>query len=104
MVKIRYERQVIYTGNEPIVISIPVGYGDTTMYKEITYNPGDLIEYNHDGEKGSYIMDYIVQPTDKKRSGLEVSLTFTAIDYPRFNLSKKKVGLTINEDTPTRGD
>lgn len=104
LVKIRYERQVIYTGEQPITVSIPTGYGDTTIYQEITYNPGDLIEYDHDGNQGTYVMDYIVQPTDKKRSGLEVSITFTAIDYPRFNLSKKKLGLTINENTITRGD
>ena len=104
LVKIRYERQIVYTGEEPVTVSIPMGYGDTTVYQEITYNPGDLIEYDHDGNQGTYVMDYIIQPTDKKRSGLEVSITFTAIDYPRFNLSKKKLGLTINDNTITRGD
>jgi hypothetical protein len=33
-----------------------------------------------------------------------VSVTFNAIDYPRFNLSKKKFGLTINDDTITRSE
>ena len=40
-------------------------------------------------------MDYIVQPVDKKRDVLKLTTSFNAIDYPRFNLSKKKVGLTI---------
>lgn len=102
--KIRYERQIIYTGETPITVSVPMSYGDETVYKEVVYNPGDLIEYDADGNKGVFIMDYIIQPEDKKRSGLEVSITFTAIDYPRFNLSKKKLGLTINENTITRGD
>jgi len=43
-----------------------------------------------------------VQPVDKKRNGLEIATTFTAMDYPRFTLSKKRVGLTISQDTLTR--
>ena len=96
LVKLRYNRQVIYTGEETIVVQEPVGYGDTTTYIEKEYNPNDVIE--------NYTMDYIVQPLNKKRSGYEVNITFNAIDYPRFNLSKKKFGLTINDDTVTRDD
>ena len=96
LVKLRYNRQIIYTGKEPIMVQTPQGYGDTTSYIDVEYRPGQIIE--------DYVMDYIVQPSDKKRSGYEVSVTFNAIDYPRFNLSKKKFGLTINEDTITRSE
>lgn len=96
LVKLRYNRQVIYTGTETIMVQTPQGYGDTTTYIDVEYKPGQVVE--------NYVMDYIVQPLDKKRSGYEVSVTFNAIDYPRFNLSKKKFGLTINEDTITRSD
>ena len=96
LVKLRYHRQVIYTGEETIYVQEPTGYGDTTAYEDREYKPNDIIE--------NYIMDYIVQPLNKKRSGYEVSLTFNAIDYPRFNLSKKKFGLTINDQTITRDD
>ena len=47
-------------------------------------------------------MDYVVQPIDKKRNNLKITSTFTAIDYPRFTLSKKKVGLTIDDITVTK--
>lgn len=96
LVKLRYHRQVVYTGEETIYVQEPTGYGDTTAYEDREYKPNDIIE--------NYIMDYIVQPLNKKRSGYEVSLTFNAIDYPRFNLSKKKFGLTINDQTITRDD
>lgn len=96
LVKLRYNRQVFYVGQETIMVQEPVGYGDTTTYIEKEYNTNDIME--------DYVMDYIVQPLDKKRSGHEVSLNFTAMDYPRFNLSKKRFGLTINEDTITRDD
>jgi hypothetical protein len=46
-------------------------------------------------------MDYIIQPLDKSRQGIGISLTYTAIDFPRFNLSKKKVGLTFDGNTIT---
>ena len=99
LTKIRYNREVYYTGDTEATVVVPEGYGDTTTYTEVTYYPDyprNLIE--------NYVMDYIIQPLDKKRNGHEVSLTFTAIDYPRFNLSKKKFGLTINEETITRKD
>lgn len=98
LVKLRYRRQVFYTGEEPIKVQEPVGYGDALVFTTKTYSsdyPNNIIE--------DYVMDYIVQPTQHKRSGLEVSITYNAIDYPRFNLSKKKMGLTINEDTTTKG-
>jgi hypothetical protein len=98
LVKLRYRRQVFYTGEEPIKVQEPVGYGDALVFTTKTYSadyPNNIIE--------DYIMDYIVQPTQHKRSGLEVSITYNAIDYPRFNLSKKKMGLTINDDTTTKG-
>jgi hypothetical protein len=99
LVKLRYHRQVFYTGEETITVREPVGYGDVVTYEEKTYSnahPNNIIE--------NYIMDYIVQPLDKKRSGWEISTKFTAMDYPRFNLSKKKVGMVIATDTLTRDE
>lgn len=97
LVKLRYHRQVFYKGEETIVVREPEGYGDTVTYVDKEYSnayPNNIIE--------NYIMDYIVQPVDKKREGVGISTKFTAIDYPRFNLSKKKVGLTIATDTVTK--
>lgn len=96
LVKLRYRREVYYTGTEPITVREPQGYGDKVVYIDRTYSntyPDNLIE--------DYVMDYIVQPVDRKRNSLQISTQFTAIDYPRFNLSKKKVGLTIDNDTLT---
>lgn len=97
LVKLRYHRQVYYTGENEIEVREPVGYGDTTTYVDRTYSPtypDNIIE--------DYIMDYVVQPVDKKRNVLEIATNFTAMDYPRFTLSKKKVGLLIDNDTVTR--
>ena len=47
-------------------------------------------------------MDYIVQPVDNKRDVLKTTTSYTAMDYPRFNLSKKRVGLAITNDTVTK--
>lgn len=97
LVKLRYHRQVFYKGEDTIVVREPEGYGDTVTYVDKEYSnayPNNIIE--------NYIMDYIVQPVDKKREGVGISTKFTAIDYPRFNLSKKKVGLTIATDTVTK--
>lgn len=99
LVKLRYHREVFYMGEKEITVKEPVGYGDTTVYVDRTYKntyPDNVIE--------NYVMDYIVQPIEKKRSNMEISTSFNAIDYPRFNLSKKKFGLTINDDTITRED
>lgn len=98
LVKLRYRRQVLYTGQETIRVQEPVGYGDALVFTEKMYTP----EYPHNIIE-DYVMDYIVQPTEHKRSGLEVSINYTAIDYPRFNLSKKKMGAAINEETVTKG-
>ena len=84
-------------GEHPITVREPQGYGDTVTYIDKIYSntyPDNVIE--------DYIMDYIVQPIDKKRDVLKLTTSFTAIDYPRFNLSKKKVGLTISQDTLTK--
>lgn len=97
LVKLRYRREIYYTGETPITVREPVGYGDTVEYIDKTYSnvyPDNKIE--------DYIMDYIVQPVDTKRDVLKTTTTFTAMDYPRFNLSKKRVGLTINQDTITK--
>lgn len=97
LVKLRYRREVYYTGDKDITVREPVGYGDVVTYKDITYKntyPDNLIE--------DYVMDYIVQPVDKKRDVLKLTTSFTAIDYPRFNLSKKRVGLAISDDTLTK--
>ena len=97
LVKLRYRREVYYTGEKPISVREPQGYGDTVVYVNKTYSntyPDNLIE--------DYIMDYIVQPVDTKRDVLKTTTTYTAIDYPRFNLSKKRVGLAIGQDTLTK--
>lgn len=97
LVKLRYHREVYYTGETPITVREPQGYGDTTVYIDKTYSnvyPDNIIE--------DYIMDYIVQPVDTKRDVLKTTTTFTAMDYPRFNLSKKRVGLSFSQDTLTK--
>ena len=94
LVKLRYHREVYYRGDKEITVREPQGYGDKVVYIDKTYKPTypeNIIE--------DYIMDYIVQPVDKKRDVLKLTTAFTAIDYPRFNLSKKKVGLAIGQDT-----
>lgn len=97
LVKLRYRREVYYTGKKPITVREPEGYGDTTTYIDKTYSniyPNNIIE--------DYVMDYIVQPVDNKRDVLKTTTTYTAMDYPRFNLSKKRVGLTMSSDTVTK--
>ena len=99
LVKLRYRREVYYTGDKPITVRVPQGLGDKVGYIDKIYSnvyPDNVIE--------DYVMDYIVQPVDKKRNVLQISTTFTAIDYPRFNLSKKRVGLAITQDTITKKD
>ena len=87
--KVRYNRTVRYMGKEPI--SVPEPDGSTKVFPE--ENGNRLLE--------DYTMDYIIQPLDKSRQGIGISLTYTAIDFPRFNLSKKKVGLTFDDKTIT---
>ena len=97
LVKLRYHREVYYTGETPITVREPQGYGDQVEYIDKIYSnvyPDNIIE--------DYIMDYIVQPVDTKRDVLKTTTSFTAMDYPRFNLSKKRVGLNITQDTLTR--
>lgn len=99
LVKLRYHREVYYVGEHPITVREPQGYGDAVTYIDKVYSntyPDNVIE--------DYIMDYIVQPIDKKRDVLKLTTSFTAIDYPRFNLSKKKVGLVISQDTLTKDE
>lgn len=94
LVKLRYHREVYYRGEKEITVREPQGYGDKVVYVDKTYKPtypDNIIE--------DYVMDYIVQPVDRKREVLKLTTMFTAIDYPRFNLSKKKVGLTIAQET-----
>jgi hypothetical protein len=97
LVKLRYQRQVYYTGEKPIKVREPQGAGPETVYVDAEYKENYLENLVED-----YIMDYIVQPVDKKRDVLKLTTTFTAMDYPRFNLSKKRVGLTITQDTLTK--
>lgn len=97
LVKIRYHRQVFYAGEKEIVVREPVDYGDKPVYEDKIYSPeypNNIIE--------DYIMDYVVQPVDRKRNVLEIATNFTAMDYPRFTLSKKKVGLLIDDFTTTK--
>ena len=99
LVKVRYQRVVTYVGEKPILVQEPIGDGNLTTYVQKEYKPNypdNIIE--------NYVMDYIIQPVEKKRNNLEISTQFTAIDYPRFNLSKKKFGLTINDDTVVKDD
>lgn len=97
LVKLRYNRTVYYMGEKEITVREPIGYGDKVEYQDVTYSntyPNNIIE--------DYVMDYIVQPIDKKRNSLTITTSFTAIDYPRFTLSKKKVGLNIGNETITK--
>jgi hypothetical protein len=87
--KVRYNRTVRYMGEE--TISVPEPDGSVRVFPEEDGNR--LLE--------DYTMDYIIQPLDKSRQGIGINLTYTAIDFPRFTLSKKKVGLTFDDTTMT---
>jgi hypothetical protein len=87
--KVRYNRTIRYMGKDRI--SVPEPDGSTRIFPE--ENGNRLLE--------DYTMDYIIQPLDKSRQGIGISLTYTAIDFPRFSLSKKKVGLTFDDKTIT---
>jgi hypothetical protein len=87
--KVRYNRTVRYMGEE--AISVPEPDGSVRVFPEEDGNR--LLE--------DYTMDYIIQPLDKSRQGIGINLTYTAIDFPRFTLSKKKVGLTFDDTTMT---
>ena len=103
LVKLRYRREVYYTGigdKTEINVNEPINLGEYSIFQQTTYpRPGEL-----DGLIEDYVMDYIVQPTQKNRNNLEISTQFTAIDYPRFNLSKKHFGLTFADESVTRSD
>ena len=91
--KIRYNRIITYMGDESV--TIPVGNNDLeTFPKNDGTNPKDY-------EMENYIMDYIIEPLDKDRQNMGIYLNYIAIDFPRFNLSKKKLGLTFNEQIIT---
>lgn len=103
LVKLRYRREVYYTGigdKAEINVNEPINLGEYGIFQQTTYpRPGEP-----DGLIEDYVMDYIVQPTQKNRNNLEISTQFTAIDYPRFNLSKKHFGLTFADESITRSD
>lgn len=91
--RVRYNRTITYMGEE--IIGVPEPDGTVIYYpKNEGKNPKDY-------ELENYTMDYIIQPLDKSRQSMNINLTYTAIDYPRFNLSKKKVGLTFDNTTLT---
>ena len=91
--RVRYNRTITYMGEE--IIGVPEPDGTVVYYpKNEGKNPKDY-------ELENYTMDYIIQPLDKSRQSMNINLTYTAIDYPRFNLSKKKVGLTFDNTTLT---
>ncbi len=93
LTKVRYTRQVRYVGDEDYrVVDLD---GVEHIYKHNDYLEDFLTN------KTKYVMDYIIQPLDKSRSSMKIDLSFTAIDFPRFNLSKKKVGLTFDNTTLT---
>lgn len=96
LAKVRYNRVVRYMGEE--FIDFPGPNGTTIRYpKNDGENPEDYIIED-------YVMDYVIQPLDKARQSLKIDLTYTAIDFPRFNLSKKKLGLTIDQNTLTTSE
>jgi len=103
LVKLRYRREVYYTGigdKSEVEVNEPINLGEYGIFQQTTYpRPGEP-----DGLIEDHIMDYIVQPTQKNRNNLEISTQFTAIDYPRFNLSKKHFGLTMADESVTRSD
>lgn len=103
LVKLRYRREVYYTGigdKAEINVNEPINLGEYGIFQQTTYpRPGEP-----DGLIEDHVMDYIVQPTQKNRNNLEISTQFTAIDYPRFNLSKKHFGLTFADESVTRSD
>lgn len=103
LVKLRYRREVYYTGigdKAEINVNEPINLGEYGIFQQTTYpRPGEP-----DGVIEDHVMDYIVQPTQKNRNNLEISTQFTAIDYPRFNLSKKHFGLTFADESVTRSD
>lgn len=96
--KIRYNRIIRYMGKEPIAVPNPRDEGG------ITYYPKNDGKHPRDYIMEDYTMDYIIQPLDKVRQGSGINLTFTAMDFPRFNLSKKKMGLTFDDTTITTQD
>lgn len=103
LVKLRYRREVYYKGlddKEVINTSEPINLGEYGIFQSVTYPKAG----QQDGIIEDYIMDYIVQPADKARNNLEITTKFTAIDYPRFNLSKKHFGLTMADESVTRSD
>lgn len=103
LVKLRYRREVYYTGigdKATIEVNEPINLGEYGIFQQTTYpRPGEP-----DGLIEDYVMDYIVQPAQKNRSNLEINTQFTAIDYPRFNLSKKHFGLTFADGSVTHSD
>lgn len=103
LVKLRYRREVYYRGigdKETINTSEPNNLGEYGIFQAMTYPRAN----EPDGMIEDYVMDYIVQPAQKNRSNLEISTQFNAIDYPRFNLSKKHFGLTFADESVTRSD
>lgn len=98
LAKIRYERFVIV--DEDINIEEPIN----THIRKDEFLPEDtkITSYQVGDELEHYIMDYIVQPVEKKRSNFEIEQSYTAIDYPRFTLSKRRVGMEISQDTITK--
>jgi len=91
--RVRYNRTITYMGEETIGVPEPDG--------TVIYYPKNEGKNPKDYELENYTMDYIIQPLDKSRQSMNINLAYTAIDYPRFNLSKKKVGLTFDNTTLT---
>ncbi len=96
--KVRYNRIIRYMGKERIAVPNPREEGG------ISYFPKNDGKHPKDYIMEEYTMDYIIQPLDKSRQNQSISLAYTAIDFPRFNLSKKKMGLTFDEHTVTTQD
>lgn len=96
--KVRYQRIVRYMGTEKIAVPNPSAKDGIEYYpKNDGKHPDDFIMED-------YVMDYIIQPLDQSRQSTSINMTYTAIDYPRFTLSKKRLGLTFNDQTVTTPD
>lgn len=105
--KVRYNRIVRYMGEKDEPINYP---GPAIINDDGTETPTTVTYPKNDGENPEdyiiedYTMDYIIQPLDKSKQSLKIDLTYTAIDFPRFNLSKKKLGFTTDQNTLTTAE
>jgi hypothetical protein len=96
--KVRYQRIVRYMGTDKIAVPNPSVEGG------VEYFPKNEGKHPNDFIMEDYVMDYIIEPLQQSRQSSQIDMTYTAIDYPRFSLSKKRLGLTFGEQTITTPD